>query len=327
MMCFSKFTKINYLIAGLLGFFLISCSDKKASDAAVSNISTDFKIERFDQLFYDTSKAEFPALKKQFPFLFPAQFDDQFWMDKKKDTLFVELHDEVQKKFKNLDQLSVGLTNLFQRIKYYYPEEDPKRVITLISEVDIESKAIYADSLVLISLDTYLGKDHRFYQGFPEYLRVEFEPDQILPDVAAAFITTKIPPLNSKTLLWHMIHQGKILYAKEMLLPDVSPAVIMMYTEEQMKWCETNEQQMWSYFVNEKLMFSTDYRLQTRFIHPSPFSKYYLDIDSESPGRTGAWMGWQIVRAYMKNNDVTLQTLLQKDTKEIFDESRYKPKK
>ena len=50
-------------------------------------------------------------------------------------------------------------------------------------------------------------------------------------------------------------------------------------------------------------------------------------MDDESPGRVGVWIGWQIVRSYMKNNNVTLQELFAKDAKEIFDNSKYKPKK
>jgi hypothetical protein len=34
---------------------------------------------------------------------------------------------------------------------------------------------------------------------------------------------------------------------------------------------------------------------------PAPFSKFYLEIDNDSPGRIGAWIGWQMVRSYMKN--------------------------
>ncbi|MDF1518362.1 MAG: gliding motility lipoprotein GldB, partial [Lutibacter sp.] len=57
-------------------------------------------------------------------------------------------------------------------------------------------------------------------------------------------------------------------------------------------------------------------------------SKFYIDIDKESPGRIGVWLGWQIVSAYMtNNNDVTLQQLLQTDAEEIFNKSKYKPKK
>jgi uncharacterized protein YjaZ len=42
----------------------------------------------------------------------------------------------------------------------------------------------------------------------------------------------------------------------------------------------------------------------------------------------GQWLGWQIVRSYMENNDdVTLEQLLAMNTKTIFENSKYKPKK
>jgi uncharacterized protein YjaZ len=52
-----------------------------------------------------------------------------------------------------------------------------------------------------------------------------------------------------------------------------------------------------------------------------------LEIDNETPGRVGTWVGWQIVRSFMNNNDVTLQQALQMDTMELFQKSKYKPKK
>nr|HRM13383.1 gliding motility lipoprotein GldB [Flavobacterium sp.] len=65
----------------------------------------------------------------------------------------------------------------------------------------------------------------------------------------------------------------------------------------------------------------------TRFINPAPFSKFYLEIDNESPGQVGAWIGWQMVRSYMENNKVPVADLLKTDAKEIFSKSKYKPKK
>jgi uncharacterized protein YjaZ len=67
--------------------------------------------------------------------------------------------------------------------------------------------------------------------------------------------------------------------------------------------------------------------LQNRFINLAPFSKFYLEIDNESPGRVGTWIGWQIVRSFMLNNKVSLQQMLKMDEKELFDKSKYKPKK
>jgi uncharacterized protein YjaZ len=79
--------------------------------------------------------------------------------------------------------------------------------------------------------------------------------------------------------------------------------------------------------MQEQLLYSTDSKLPSRFINTAPFSKFYLEIDNESPGRVGTWVGWQIVRTFMNNNDVNLQQLLQMDPIEIFQNSKYKPKK
>jgi uncharacterized protein YjaZ len=84
---------------------------------------------------------------------------------------------------------------------------------------------------------------------------------------------------------------------------------------------------MWRYFIEKELLYSDDQKLIPRFINMAPFSKFYLEIDNDTPGRVGAWIGWQIVRSYMENNKVSLQQLLNSNAKEIFEKSKYKPKK
>ena len=89
-----------------------------------------------------------------------------------------------------------------------------------------------------------------------------------------------------------------------------------------------NESYIWRYFIERELLFSTDLKLSGRFITPAPFSKFYLeDIDAESPGRLGQYIGWQIVRAYMQQNDVSLKDMLLKSPEEIFNNSKFKPRK
>ncbi|MEO6347494.1 MAG: gliding motility lipoprotein GldB, partial [Aquaticitalea sp.] len=70
-----------------------------------------------------------------------------------------------------------------------------------------------------------------------------------------------------------------------------------------------------------------DRDLPSRFIADAPFSKFYLDLDNQSPGRLGQYIGWQIVRAYMQKNDVSMMDMLQKDALEIFKVSNFKPKR
>ncbi|MNT45968.1 hypothetical protein D3C72_1825850 [compost metagenome] len=102
----------------------------------------------------------------------------------------------------------------------------------------------------------------------------------------------------------------------------------MGYTPEQIKWCGENEAYMWRYFIENEMLYNEDPKLRARFIAPAPFSKFFLEIDNDSPGRVGAWIGWQMVRSYMKNNsDVSLAELFKLEPKEIFEKSKYKPKK
>ena len=124
-----------------------------------------------------------------------------------------------------------------------------------------------------------------------------------------------------------MIYFGKEMYLKDMFLPEYSDFDKMGYTKEQQDWSLANENEIWRYFVDQGLLYDTNSDLVQRFIAPAPFSKFYLEIDNESPGRIGVWMGWQIVRSFMNNNDVSLQQLMTMDAKEVFERSKYKPKK
>jgi hypothetical protein len=180
--------------------------------------------------------------------------------------------------------------------------------------------------MLVISLELYLGKDHRFYE-FPQYIKQNFEQSQILPDMVTSFGQTKILPPTDTSFLSQMIYAGKALYLKDLLLPEYSDADKMGYKPEQITWCQENEGYIWRYFIENKMLYDTDQKLIPRFINPAPFSKFYLEIDNESPGRVGAWIGWKIVRSYMENNEVSLAQLLKTDAKEIFEKSKYKPKK
>ena len=149
----------------------------------------------------------------------------------------------------------------------------------------------------------------------------------MMPDLVSSFSQGKIAPPTDRSLLGQMIYFGKELYMKDMLLPETTDGAKIEYTEDQIKWCQENEAEIWRYFIDNKILFDTDTKLMQRFISVGPYSKFYLEIDRESPGRIGQWLGWQIVRSYMKNNEVTMQKMLAMDAKEIFDNSKYKPKK
>ena len=46
-----------------------------------------------------------------------------------------------------------------------------------------------------------------------------------------------------------------------------------------MQWCIRNEANIWAYFVENKLLFSSDRQNKMRFIEDAPFSKFYTSFD------------------------------------------------
>lgn len=315
-----------YRFAVVLCLFFLSCNQKSKVEKEVEEIPVDIKVERFDKVFFETKPQDLAKVKKQYPFFFPGN-DDNIWVQKMNDPIWREVYDEVQKKYSNFEPVRKEFNELFQHVKYYFPKTKIPKVITVIGEMDYNAKSIYADSLVVVALELYLGKNHKFYE-FPNYLKENFEERQIMPDVVSSFSYRNIPNSIDKSLVAQMIFEGKQLYAKDLLIPDYTDAEKMGYTPEQIKWCEENEAYMWRYFIENEMLYNEDPKLKARFIAPAPFSKFFLEIDNDSPGRVGAWIGWQMVRSYMKNNsDVSLEELFKIQPKEIFEKSKYKPKK
>ncbi|MBV1887833.1 MAG: gliding motility lipoprotein GldB, partial [Urechidicola sp.] len=199
--------------------------------------------------------------------------------------------------------------------------------ITHISDLDYQYPVLYADSLILISLDMYLGKNNIVYKDFPSYLSENYKKQNMIVDVAKDIISQNYPKKKTRIFLDRMIEEGKFLYLLDCFLPDVSDNLKMGCTEEKMEWAIKNELSVWKYFIENELLYSNDTNLNARFIDFGPFSKFYLEADQDSPGRIGIWIGWQIVSSYMKNNDVTLQQLMGANPEVIYKKSKYKPKK
>ena len=97
------------------------------------------------------------------------------------------------------------------------------------------------------------------------------------------------------------------------------------YSEDQLAWSKNNEEQIWRNFIEQEYLYSTDNKLGQRFLDPAPFSKFGLELDNDSPGRIGRFIGWQIVRAFMDKNDVSLQQMMELPAEELFKKSNYKP--
>lgn len=316
---------IGYLLVLLLVFN--ACKESDQIEKKISKVEIGFEVERFDLEFAKAEPEDLPMLKADYPFLFSERIPDSVWVERINDSLQRELSLEVEKTFANFDDVHDDIESLFQHLKYYDKTFKVPRVITVTSDVDYRNKTIVTDTIVLISLDTYLGADHHFYEGIQRFLTSNMKRSHIVSDLAANYSEAYIFQNKPKTLLDDMIYFGKQLYFKDKMIPFKSDAEKIGYSQEQLDWAEANESEIWRYFIERELLFSTDNSLAGRFIADAPFSKFYLELDSESPDKIGQYLGWQIVRSYMKNNDVPYMEMLQKDAEEIFNKSKFKPRK
>lgn len=320
---FMRFFIIVFLI--LLSF--LSCKSDNKQIVDVSNIDIHFSIKRYEVDFYKGTKDNLPFLKNKYPYLFPKSFSDSLAIAKMSDTEELDLFNETQKLYKDIFELETQLSSLFRHIKYYNPKFKSPNLTTMISNINYDSRVIYADSLLLISLDVYLGKDHDFYADYPKYIKENNAKENIIVDVANSITENQLSSITNRSFIGKMIREGKKMYLLDMYLPNISDKLKIGFSEEKLNWAITNEENIWKYFIERKLLFSTDTKLNKRFLDNAPFSKFYLEDDNQSPGRIGVWLGWQIVRSFMQNNDVSLQELLIIDSEDLFKKSKYKPKK
>ena len=305
----------------ILFFFVWVSCDKKVS-------LKDNKIEvvRFEKLFYNSDSDDLNQIKNKYPFFFPDFYPDSVWINRLQDPIQLEIFNEITIQYDSVIFLETGLFKFFKRHKEFDNKFITPKVITVNSDIDYRNKVILADSLLLIGLDNYLGPNHKFYDGIPEYIKEDSTIPSIFSDVAEKFALVNIPRIEYYTFLDKIIYHGKILYYKDFSL-DIEDRNKIGYSKAKMKWAEENEYFVWTYFIENNILFNPDNNLESRFINDSPFSRFYLEIDNESSEMIGKYIGWQIVKSYMKNNETSLKNMLNKSPIDIYNNSKYKPQK
>jgi gliding motility-associated lipoprotein GldB len=340
-------TKQIYLFF-LFGALLSACGHNKNVD--VSNIKVDVKIERFDKDFepmetHPTAKLATYLEKKYDPFYYAfiptllqqsdINMHDTAYFKAVRDAFalqdFKELKHDVDSVYPNVDKPQNDLTDAFKHIKYYFQEKKLPRLYTFFS--GFEAQIAVGDGYVGIGLDLFLGSDSRFYpaitSAYPRYISRNFNAQNICPRVVEGIAREDMYPESdsSKTLLSKMIYNGKIMYFMDDILPDANDTLKIGYTAAQLKWCQQFEPKIWAFFLDQNLLYESDYPKIEKYLGPAPFTPG-LGEKNESAPKLGVWTGWQIVRQYMnKHPEVTLPELMaDNDAQKILNQSGYHPK-
>jgi hypothetical protein len=249
-------------------------------------------------------------------------------LDFVKDQNVREAYDYVHKLYpaSKFDALAAEVNNCAKRFKYHFPKRKlPSRLITCTTGWNYAFA--YMDGALIIGLDMYLGDTAKFYQmlRYPQYQARKMNEQHILPDIARGWMLTEFDnDLAENTLLSHTIFYGKLFYAINALLPETADSLLIGYTSKQMKTSKEYEKNYWSYFAEKNRLYENNLNTIRELTSEGPFT---AAISKECPPRIAMWIGWQIVKSYMKNNkDVTLDELINdNNAQKILSKSKYRP--
>lgn len=242
------------------------------------------------------------------------------------DTLITQVKTSAFEEFSNIKWLEKDLQKAFKYYRFHFPDKELPTIFTYIS--GFNQSVVTAENIIGISLDKYLGRECSFYQQLssaPQYKVMNMYKERIPADVAFAWAITEFEDPNSTTsVLDNMIEKGKMMYLVDAMLPDTHDTIKIGYTVQQLDWCVANAPAMWTYLIEQKMLYSTKRMDIVRYINDAPTTSGF---PLESPGRTGVWIGWQIVRQYMKKHpEVTLAELMEnKNYQQILNHSGYNP--
>jgi len=326
----------------LLSVVIQACKNKNPenvmpSDAGVSVPKSEIAIKRYENALFGLNKNQ---LRTGMAKLYPeyAFFLGNDWRDTinmlrihnfLNDENIKELYALTSAKYPDLKFLENDLSDAFTRFQEWYPEKPTPKVFSYVSGLDIENPVYFADSAMAIGLDLFLGSDVSAYAkaGIPKYKTKGFIKERIVPMCMLA-VSDYVIRADEKhnTLLDQMVLAGKALYFLDVTLPDVDDEYKIGYTKEQLLWSRNNESQIWAFIIENQLLFSSDNQGITKMMTDAPFTSGFA---SDSPGRLGAYIGWQIVRAYMKETrGITLKQLMDNtDAQQILKQSHFKPAK
>jgi len=292
-------------------------------------------ILRYDQALFSLPQKdlihELDSLKKDYAFFLgdnPSIRELQAYLN---DPINRRLYKEVQEQYGELSELEKQFQEAFARIRFHFPDAKLPRIYTIISGLSYETPVIFVDSVLIISLDMYMGCDYHFYkrlgEALPKFIRRRLCREYILSDcmkeMAYSFIQSNSA---SSCILDDMLFEGKRWMFAELALTNLPDSLISGYTEKQTKWMERYEYDVWSFLIEKNYLYSNDNLVTRKLVGEAPYTAYF---GKESPGCIGRWIGWQICRNWIAQNpDRPLKSLFEeKNPQQILKDSRYRPSK
>lgn len=334
--------KQKLLVISCAVIFCIACKTKK-NTPDVSGIKITLQTERFEKDFFlldtlhlnaslDQLSKKHPGFTQDFLFNILGSSPDSADKDIRRFiSSYQSMNKLVPETFKDFDATEKEVIKGLQFVHYYFPSYKlPTKLITFVGPINSYENIITPNALA-VGLQMYMGKDYSLYlsemgqEMYPVFVSRRFEAAYI-PVNCIKNIIDDMYPNNSlgKPLVEQMVQSGKRLYLLDLLMPDTPDSIKTGYTQKQLDECYQSEKNIWSFFVQNDMLYKNDPNLTRDYMNDGPNTQA---LGEASPGNIGQFVGWQIVKKWMdKNAQTSPDALMKKNPKEIFEEAKYKPK-
>lgn len=332
---------VNRIVVLVLLFLLVSCSKTTGYEKKLNVDCRNLEPQKVDVFEYnkalfaiDTAdfEAGIQAIRPQFQALLGDTLESYEMVYLKEfvtDTFIMRINELVEESFPDSDAVSDKVKGVYQHFKYYYPEVTMPPTFTYVSGINFDNGPVMiSPEAVMISLDFYLSNKDLMYDkvGMPRYVSRRCQPASLTKDLAEAMYYSYVfMDVKAKNVLKEMIDRGKKYYFIEAMDPALNDSVLLGYSSQQMEWAQDNEGQIWATIVGNNMLYANGFEQYRVLFNDGPFTAAFSE---NAPARLGDFVGLQIVRAFMSNNDESLQSLLQMtDYQDILQRSQYKPRK
>lgn len=313
----------------LMTVMVFTSCDSNPLDVDVSGVEVDMEVDRMEQDLFSGGKDYMvlnEELRKKYGMLYDAFMIDMlgevpptnpqapmaledFATHPDMQQIYMEIDDE----FHDFGVYESEIETSFKYYKYYFPDSLVPDLITFYS--NFNANVFPYQDRIGIGLDMYLGADHELVKSlpndiFPQYLKDKMNAGYMVADVMKAWLMNRFfeELHDGDDFLSSIITLGKIMYLLDAMLPFEEDYVKFGCSEEQMEWCRFHEKNIWKTIVDEQVLYTKDKAVILQYVSEGPFTK---GMPHESPGRVGVWLGWQIVRDYVEQNEVGVLDLLE----------------
>ncbi|MBK6545182.1 MAG: hypothetical protein IPG12_07915 [Saprospiraceae bacterium] len=345
----------NQLFVIFLMLFLTACNFSfSENEPDVSQIQANIKLVRFEKELFNLDSQNLNAgvqsLIQKYPafsnlyFIQLTQLTDKLdtirpeFLNQLKaflrDSLTLILFNKSQIEFSDDDELLKELKKSVKYLKYYFPNETDPVFYTLLSNFGY-GNFIFSESQhtngIGIGLEFFLGTsfDYKYVDPknpvFSNYLTRSFNKEHLLKKSFEAFVEDQLAVSKASQFLDFIIQNGKKLYILSKIIPGIQDTVLFEFTPAQLNWCNQNKVEIWSYFLDQNLLYSTELLKFKKYVSPSPTSPGMPD---SAPGQTGNYIGYHIVLNYVKNHPGLKPGDLLKlqDSQQFLKDSKFKPR-